>query len=277
MALQHLNAQQPRFDKLIYVGLLGFLLVAFVFPFIYMIVISFKSQIDTAVAPHSFIFTPTLANYTTILSDERFVQRFINSIIVGFGSVALSYLIGLPAAYSIARFRQNRLALLVLIIRMIPSVVFLLPLFVLYTSSGLKNTHIGLIISHLIHVLPLMIWLMIGFFEDIPIDLEEQGRVDGCNQWQAFYRIAVPLALPGLVVSGVLGLILSWNDLIFVLILGGQATNTLPMTVFQFLGAEEQNIGGVAAAAAVLTVPVMVVTLLVQKWMSEGLTVGAVK
>lgn len=264
-------------DRVVWSLLCGGLLIVFVFPFVYMVVLSLKNPAAIAADPHSFIFTPTLSNYTAIIRDTPFLHQLRNSAIVGFGSVLFSFLIGLPAAYVIGRQKMKRVAITVLIVRMVPSIVFILPIFIVYGLVGLRNTHIGLIISHLILVLPLMIWLMIGFFEDVPRELEEQAYIDGCTHWGAFLRIAIPLVSPGLVVTGILALIQSWNDLIFVLVLSGNETQTLPMAVFQFMDTEQLNLGGIAAAAALLTVPVMIMGVFAQRWLAQGLTLGGVK
>jgi multiple sugar transport system permease protein len=155
--------------------------------------------------------------------------------------------------------------------------VFMLPLFVFYQRLDLLDTHLGLIISHLILVLPLTIWIMMSFFEDVPVDIEEQAMVDGCNRWQVFWKIAMPLSLPGITVTTILGVIQSWNNFIFVLILGGVNTSTLPMAVFNFMGFEQLNFGGVAAVASLLSMPIIILTIILQRWLVAGLTLGAVK
>jgi len=281
-SLTHLQGRRrrrrvERIEGLIWGFVVATLLVLFVFPFVYMLLLSLKSPAAIAADPHAFLFVPTFANYVAIVRETPFLRQLSNSAIVGFGSVALSLLVGLPAAYAIARYAMKRFAVAVLVVRMMPSVVFILPIFIVYGMVGLRNTLLGLVISHMILVLPLTIWLMIGFFEDVPRELEEQAYIDGSTRWQAFIRIALPLVSPGLVVTGILSLIQSWNDLIFVLVLGGTRTNTLPMAVFQFMGTEQVNLGGIAAAAALLTIPVMVVGVVAQRWLSKGLTMGAVK
>jgi multiple sugar transport system permease protein len=165
----------------------------------------------------------------------------------------------------------------VLVVRMVPGMAFLLPLFVLYRQLGLINTHAGLILSHLILVLPLTIWIMMGFFEDVPRELEEQARIDGCDRFGAFWRVALPLATPGITVTAILAFIASWNNFPFVLILGGSRTSTLPMAVFNFMGFEQLNFGGVAAVASLLSLPIMVLTIFVQRWLVQGLTLGSGK
>ena len=261
----------------LFYGLTGLLLLASVFVFLWMLLTSLKQPRDVMVYPPVWLFWPTLQHYAEVLSKTPFLFQLRNSAIVAAGAVALGLLLGLPAGYSIARYRQRRIALTVLVVRMMPTIVFMLPLFVLYKQLGLIDTHLGLVLSHLILVLPLTIWVMIGFFEDVPVALDDQARIDGCSRWQAFRRVALPLSLPGVIVTTILCFITSWNNFIFVLMLGGSRTSTLPMAVFSFMGIEQLNFGGVAAAASLLSLPIILLTLFVQRWLVQGLTLGAVK
>jgi multiple sugar transport system permease protein len=263
--------------SLLFSGLTGLLLLLSVFVFVWMLLTSLKQPRDVMLYPPVWLFRPTLENYAEVLSRTPFLFQLRNSAIVAVGAVLLGLLLGLPAAYSIARFRQRRIALTVLVVRMVPTIVFMLPLFVIFKQLGLIDTHLGLIFSHLILVLPLTIWVMMGFFEDVPVALDDQARIDGCSRWQAFWRIALPLSLPGAIVTTILSFITSWNNFIFVLMLGGGKTSTLPMAVFGFMGIEQLNFGGVAAAASLLSLPIIVLTLIVQRWLVQGLTLGAVK
>ena len=263
--------------EIIFFSVTGILLAMFMFVFVWMVMTAFKQPRDVTVWPPTVVFEPTLQNFEDVLDKTPFFEQTRNSAIVAFGSVALGLLLGLPASYAVARFHFRFLSVAVLILRMMPTIVFMLPLFVLYQRIGLIDTHIGLILSHMILTLPLTIWVMIGFFEDVPYDLEEQARVDGATRWQAFWKIALPLSLPGMVVTIILSLIQSWNNFIFVLILGGTDTTTLPMAVFNFMGFELMNFGGIAAVASLLSLPIMILTIIMQRWLVRGLTMGAVK
>jgi multiple sugar transport system permease protein len=269
-------AQRLAFEIFFY-ALTALLLVVFLFVFFWMIITSIKYPRDITVFPPVWFFEPTLDNYRDVFSKTPFWQQTQNSFIVAIGAMAIGILLGLPASYSIARFRQHAFSLTVLVLRMIPTIVFMLPLFVIYKQLGLIDTHAGLIFSHLILVLPLTIWVMMGFFEDVPVEIEEAARVDGCSRWQAFFKIILPLSLPGLAVTAILAFLASWNNFVFVLILGGVRTSTLPMAVFTFMGIEQLNFGGIAAAASLLSLPIILLTLVVQRWLVQGLTMGAVK
>jgi multiple sugar transport system permease protein len=192
-------------------------------------------------------------------------------------AVGAGLLAGLPAAYTMARYRQARLGFLFLMVRILPSIAFLVPLFVIYRRLGLINTFGGLALAHVIVVLPLVIWVMAGFFADIPRELEEAALIDGCSRVGTFVRIVLPLCRPGIVAATILSFIASWNNFIFVLILGGKDTITLPMAVYSFVSFEDVNWGGLTAAATVITLPILVLSLIVQRYLAGGLTMGAVK
>jgi multiple sugar transport system permease protein len=263
--------------EVVFFGVTGIILALFMFVFVWMVLTAFKQPKDVTVWPPTLIFEPTLQNFQDVLNKTPFLKQTRNSAIIAFGAVALGLVLGLPASYVVARYHFRFLGIAVLILRMMPTIVFMLPLFVLYQRLGMIDTHLGLILSHMILTLPLTIWVMIGFFEDVPYDLEEQARVDGATHWQAFWKIALPLSLPGMVVTIILAFIQSWNNFIFVLILGGANTTTLPMAVFNFMGFELMNFGGIAAVASMLSLPIMILTLIVQRWLVQGLTMGAVK
>ncbi len=279
-ARRHLTPEQRLrriLGELVFYGVTAIVLAMFMFVFVWMVMTAFKQPKDVTVYPPVVVFEPTLDNFEQVFEKTPFWEQTKNSFIVAAGAVVLGLALGLPASYVVARFHYRFLGIAVLILRMMPTIVFMLPLFVLYQRFGLIDTHLGLIFSHMILTLPLTIWIMIGFFEDVPIDLEEQAQVDGATRWQAFWKIALPLSLPGMVVTIILAFIQSWNNFIFVLILGGTKTSTLPMAVFNFMGFEQLSFGGVAAVASLLSLPIMLLAIIVQRWLVSGLTMGAVK
>ena len=255
------------------VGLLAF----FLFTLVWMVLSSFKNNVQVTAYPPLWVFTPTLQNYVDVFTKNPFLSYMVNSTVIALSAVGIGLLCGLPAAYSMARHRQAVLGFLVLTVRILPGIAFLVPLFVIYRRLGLINTHIGIVFTHIIIVLPLIIWIMAGFFEDIPRDLEDAAMIDGCSRVGTFVRIVLPLSLPGVVAATILSFIASWNNFIFVLILGGKDTVTLPMAVYSFVSFEDVNWGGLTAAATVITVPILVLSLVVQRYLAGGLTMGAVK
>lgn len=265
-------------DRLGFLCLLLFVMAPTLFVFFWMLSLSLKSQVENVSYPPVFIPAhPTLDNFATVLANSPFPRYFVNSVVVAAGSTGLGLLLGVPAAYGIARARRYGLALLVLVARMTPGLSYLIPWFMLFRELGLTNTYVALILTHLIIGLPLIIWVMLGFFEDLPQELEEAALIDGCSRFGAFLRIALPLARPGLVVAGILAFIFSWNNFIFAVILAGPELRTLPVAIFNVLTFEEANWGPLAAAAFMVTAPVLVLTLFVQRHIVAGLTTGGIR
>jgi multiple sugar transport system permease protein len=253
------------------------LLVFFLFPLVWMILSSLKTNVQVTAYPPLWLFWPTLRNYTDVFANNPFFSYVVNSTIVAVLAVGIGLLCGLPAAYTMARYRQASLGFLFLMVRILPGIAFLVPLFVIYRRLGLIDTIGGIVLAHITIVLPLVIWIMAGFFEDIPRELEEAALIDGCSRIGTFVRIVLPLSKPGIVAATILSFIASWNNFIFVLILGGDNTVTLPMAVYSYVSFEDVNWGGLTAAATVITVPILVLSLVVQRYLAGGLTMGAIK
>jgi multiple sugar transport system permease protein len=249
----------------------------FVFPFFWMAFNSFKTNEKLHEYPPAFAFTPTLNNFKNVFRQAPFVQYTQNSFLVSFGAVGVGMILGLPAAYGIARYGHRILALGILICRMIPGISFLVPWFIVFRALGLLDTFTGLIIAHLVITVPLITWIMIGFFEEVPLELEEAARIDGCSRVGVFLRIAVPLVRPGLLSAGILALIFTWNSFLFPLILAGVKTKTLPVVVYSFMTFDYLDLGGVYASSTLITLPVVVMVLLVQRQFIRGLTIGGLK
>lgn len=256
---------------------LGLAIVLLLFPFVWMIMMSLKTQVQNTAATPQWIFTPVLENYRNVIERNNFLVFTKNSLIVAVAATVIGMLLGLPAAYAIARYKQAGLSLWILVSRIIPYITFLLPLFLVFTKLRLIGSFTALIISHLIITLPMIIWITIAFFEDIPADLEEAALVDGSSRAGAFVRIILPLVAPGVVTAGILAMIFSWNQFLFSLILGGPNTKTVPVAVFNFLSYGSQDYGAIAAAAVLITLPIILLSLTVQRYIVKGLTAGGVK
>jgi len=186
-------------DRLLFYGTLAGLLAFFLFTLAWMVLSSLKSNVQVTAYPPLWIFRPTLQNYVDVFTRNPFFSYMLNSTIIAVAAVGIGLVCGLPAAYSMARHRQAALGFLVLSVRILPGIAFLVPLFVIYRRLGLINTLGGIILTHVIVVLPLIIWIMAGFFEDIPRDLEEAALIDGCSRVGTFLRIVLPLSRPGIV------------------------------------------------------------------------------
>ena len=249
-----------------------------VFVFYWMITLSIKPQVEAAGYPPSFFwFKVTFKGYVDVFAKNPFLLYTWNSLVVATGCTLLALIVGLPCAYSIAHWRQRGLALTILVARIIPGISYLIPWYILFRNLKMVDTYQALILTHLVVGLPIVIWVMIGFFEDIPAELREAALIDGCTDYGAFLRVAVPLVKPGVVATSILSFIFSWNNFLFSVILAGRNTRTLPIAVFNMIGYEEINWGPLAAAATMITLPVIILTLIIQRHIVTGLTFGAVK
>jgi multiple sugar transport system permease protein len=249
-----------------------------VFVFYWMVTLSLKTQVDAAgYPPHFFRFAVTFKNYAEVFQKNPFLLYIWNSSVVAAGTTILGLAVGLPAAFSIARWRQQGLALTVLVARIVPGISYLIPWYILFRHLRMVDTYPALILTHLVVGLPLIIWVLIGFFEDIPQELEDAALIDGCSYFGTFRRVALPLVRPGIVAAAILSFIFSWNNFLFSVILAGRHTRTLPIAVFNMISYEEISWGPLAAAATMITLPVIILTLIVQRHIVSGLTFGAVK
>lgn len=261
---------------LFYIGIAAITILPLIV-FLWMFLTGLKTQMENLAIPPKIIFSPTLQNFKSVFAQNDFLKYLFNSFIVAVFAVAISLLFGLPAAYAIARFKMHKIGLTLLIARMIPFISYLIPWFIIFRTLRLVDTYIALITTHLIITLPFIIWIMVNYFENVPLSLEEAARIDGCSYFQVFVRILIPVVRNGIFTSSVLGFIFSWNQFLFSLILSGNRTMTVPVAVFKFISYEEINWGGLAAAATTITLPPLILTLFIQKHMIKGLTSGAVK
>ena len=246
--------------------------------FLWTLSLAFKNEVDNMAFPPVFIpAPPTLSNFIDVFEKNDFLTYTINSVIVSFGATGLALLFGVPAGYGIAKSKATKAAVLILIARVTPGLSFLVPLFLIFQWLGLVGTLTPLLITHLVITVPIVVWVMIGFFEGLPNELEEAALVDGATIWQAFRHVALPLARPGITVAMILSFIFSWNNFIFGVVLAGRETRTLPVAVYNVLTFEQVSWGPLAAAALVVTAPVLLLTLLMQKEIVAGLTAGGVK
>ncbi len=246
--------------------------------FIWMISLSLKYEIDNAsyppiLIPERFAWD----NYTQVLASNRFLTYFMNTLIVTGSATLLALLVGVPAGYGIARMRAHKSAIVILIARITPGLSYLIPLFLLFQWLGLLGTLVPQIVIHLVVTVPIVIWIMIGYFETTPLELEEAARIDGATQWQIFRHVAMPIAKPGIAVAFILAVIFSWNNFVFGIVLAGRETRTLPVAVYNMISFDQLSWGPLAAAALLVTLPVLLLTLFAQRQIIAGLTAGAVK
>lgn len=253
------------------------LMVVVMFPFLWLLQMSFRSNED--ILGLSVLFTPTLEHYRA-LRVGQFPRSFANSAMASVASTLLSLLIGVPAAYSLSRveFRARRqIALWVLTTRMAPPIAFTIPFFLAYRHLDLLDTVPGLVIIYLTFNLALVIWMMRTFFDSVPRALEEAAWIDGSSVWGAFLRVTLPLAAPGLGATAVLCFIFSWNDFFYALILTRTAAMTAPVAIVNFMQYEGWEWGKIAAGGTLVMLPVVIFSLIVRNYLVRGLTAGGLK
>jgi len=249
-------------------------------PILMMLQQSIKPTIIMFLDPPKFVFKPTIEHFIKIFTKNNILMNMKNSIIIGSSTTVLCLGLGSMCAYSLAKLRlpgKNIWAFLILLTRMVPVGALMMPLYVLMRKFGLAGTYAAVIIAHTTLNLPFSIWMMKVFFEDVPLEIEQAALVDGCSKFKVFTSIALPLAAPGLVATGILVLLNSWNEFMFALILSGRATRTLPVGISSFVGSVSIDWGGSSAAAALASIPIFIAGILIQKYLVRGITMGAVK
>ena len=250
------------------------------FPPVVLFVTSIKTDIDALSFPPKWIFDPTLKNYVDILNTSPLVDYALNSLIVASLNTLLCLMIGSMAAYGLARFKfrgADNLAFWILSIRMMPPVAAIIPIYILMKNLRLLDTPWCLVITYLTFNLPFVVWMMKGFFEEIPREIEESALIDGCSDFSVFFRIALPLVAPGLAATAIMVFIFSWNEFLFALILTGTKAVTLPVGIIGYMKETGINWGYMTAGGILALIPVIVFMVLVQKHLVKGLTLGALK
>lgn len=256
-------------------------LILYGFPFVYLLLTSFKTPLDAiAVPPTVWPEQWTLENYVSALSREGVPAALINSVTTAVISTVLSLVLAVPAAYAITRFRtpSGRVFIIAaLVTRMVPTIAVGAPLVEIMRSLGLTDTSFGLALAHTTISLPLSIWLMASFFEAVPDELDEAAKVDGCSRLQALWRVVLPVVTGGLAVTAIFAFLASWNEFLFALLLTSVRAQTTPVVIANFQTQFGLDWGGMTALAAVYSVPVIILTLFLQRQIVAGLTLGAVK
>ncbi|EXX89494.1 sugar ABC transporter permease [Paenibacillus darwinianus] len=254
------------------------------FPVLWMVMTSFKTSWDAQALPPIWFFAPVMENYVNLFnggsSSGDFKVLLTNSTIVALSSTILSVVCGALASYSLSRFKTKRgkdIAMWILSTRMFPPAATLIPVFMMMNGLRLMDTYAALIIPYTAFNLSFVVWMLKGFFDEIPKDLEESAMVDGCTRFQAFRRIILPLVAPGLAATAIICLMFSWNEFMFALVLTRNEVVTAPIIANQFVTMYGIQWGELTAASTLMTAPVLIFAILVRNHMIKGLTFGSVK
>ncbi len=260
---------------------LGLVLVFFLGPILWFLALALRPPETAFLNPPQFTFTPTLDAFRyTFVEPGANAKQLLNSIVVAGGATLLNVPFALPAAYSLSRYRmrgKRQIMLWYIGLLMAPPVVFLIPYFIFMSRLRLNGTYVSMIVMMQTITIPFSIWLLKGFFDEVPFELEEAAQVDGARWWQALTGITLPLALPGIIVTSMFAFVFSWNNAVFPLVLSNQRTATLPIGTLSFFATTGATWNYIAATAIVAMVPPMLIFLLLGRYIVRGLTFGAVK
>lgn len=260
---------------------LALTVVMYAFPFVYMLLTSFKAPLETiAVPPRILPSEWTTENYTAALTRDGVPASFINSIITALLSTAISLVLAVPAAYAVTRFRTRFgqvFIILALVMRMVPPIVVGVPMVRIFQATGLYDTSFALALAHTTISLPLSIWLMASFFESVPVELEEAAKIDGASRMGALWRVVLPVTSGGIAVTAIFAFLASWNEFLFSLLLTAFRSQTTPIVIANFQTQFGLDWGAMTSLAVLYSLPVILLTLLLQRHIVAGLTLGAVK
>jgi multiple sugar transport system permease protein len=249
-------------------------------PMVYLAITSFKEPELTFAIPPVWNFKPTFQNYDEVLSSTDFGKYFMNSIITALTTTGIALVLGTLAAYGFSRFRFRGhfwLRMGSLVPQMLPPIAIVVPLYVLFNKLDWIDTRQALIVSYLTFTIPLSTWMMIGFFDDVPLELEEAAMIDGCSRFGALIRVSLPLAIPGMAATAILAFIYCWNEFLYAVILTGRNARTLPVIITSFMTNKSVLWGRIAASGTLVLIPVLIFALVAQRYLIRGLSKGAVK
>ncbi len=288
--MAEVRTPRERITDYILNGILIVIFTGFLFPVLWVFSLAFKTRSDILTWPPPLLFTPTLENFTSLLgglvggtvgrATVDFIGNFANSLIISSGAVLVSILVGVPATYAIARFKfkgKEDLAFTILSFRFAPELMVIIPIYVFFQELRLLDTYIGLIWVYQLITLPMIIWILRGYIEDVSRELEEACRIDGYGQVRTFMRVVLPLIRPGIAASSLLAFIYAWNNFVFAVLLGGSRTAPVTVGAMQFISADALRFGDMAAAIVLAALPALLLAIYSQKHLIRGLSLGAVK
>ncbi len=277
-------------EKVLRLLAITLVIIFFMFPILWIVLMSFQTNETILRVPPSMDFTPTLINYQSLITGKlqtaagaleiQFMRNLWNSLLLSTTSVAVGLLLGVPAAYAFARLKfrgSEDIAFTLLSFRFAPPLLVLLPLTIYFQQIGLANTYVGLIWVYQLIVLPLILWIVRGYFEDIPADVEYAYRIAGHSWFATFRKIALPLAKPGIAAAGLLAFIFAWNNFIFALVLASADKQPVTVGALAFITASGIQYGQIAAGIVLSIAPTFALAIYAQRYLVEGLSLGAVK
>ncbi len=250
------------------------------FPILWMITTAFKDRVDAFAVPPTWIFVPKLDNFKAVLSSGNFMKAYKNSLIISVSTCVLALLLGTPMAYALARFKvpnKKKIMMDLLSTKMAPAILIAVPYYIIYQKLGLTGTYVGMVIVYLIFNLAFTVWMLKGFIEGVPAELNEAARVDGASRLRAFFKVEIPLMKGGIAATVILCFITVWNEFLLSLVLTSSKTQTTPVAIQNFISFEGIRWGEITAAGVLVAAPAVLLGVAVRKYLITGLTMGAVK
>ncbi len=275
-----MSAQRSTVQVLAHYAVLCLLALACALPIAVMLLTSLKQQTQLFQPGLNFFFTPTLENYREVLGEGNFARYLGNSLIVGLVSTVITLVLGCMAAYGLVRFRfsgRGTIAYTTLLLRSVPLAVLAVPVFMIWGRVGLINSLSGLVLLYVAVNLPFTIWLLFGFIEQVPVELEEAAAIDGCGPLGVFWRVVLPLIKPGLAAAAIFTFRIAWNEFILALVLTDRTTRTLPVAVSLYVTDIGVDWGKIMALSSLIAIPPLIFTFVAARQIITGLTAGAVK
>jgi multiple sugar transport system permease protein len=270
-----------KYKHLITAYIVSFIAIAVtILPITWLFLLSIKSKGETFTKPPKWVFDPTIQNYIDLWDNDLFKDTFVNSFFITLISITLSIIIAIFAAYALKRYQirfKTAFMQWLLLAYMLPEFLFVLPMFAIYQSIGIYDTYIGMALIYQVHVLPFSIWMLRSFLEEIPKEIDDAAYLDGCNPFQAIYKIYLPLIIPGIVATAILNGIWVWNELAIALGLTFFDAQPITVGVASFRGYASINWGGMTGSAIVSMIPMILLVTFAQKHIVKGLTLGSVK
>ena len=270
-----------KYKHLITAYIVSFIAIAVtILPITWLFLLSIKSKGETFTKPPKWVFDPTIQNYIDLWDNDLFKDTFVNSFFITLISITLSIIIAIFASYALKRYQirfKTAFMQWLLLAYMLPEFLFVLPMFAIYQSIGIYDTYIGMALIYQVHVLPFSIWMLRSFLEEIPKEIDDAAYLDGCNPFQAIYKIYLPLIIPGIVATAILNGIWVWNELAIALGLTFFDAQPITVGVASFRGYASINWGGMTGSAIISMIPMILFVAFAQKHIVKGLTLGSVK
>ena len=269
-----------RYQQVLRYSLIVLVLIAWAFPTIWLITGSFKPQQSIIEGDFFGVFTPTMENYATVFQTQNYAQYLFNSLVVSVLTTAVSLIVGILAAYSVSRFQTGGklYSSWVVFMRMTPPAILIIPFYIMFKNLNLINTVWVLILANVTFNIPFVIWTMKGFFETLPLEMEEAAMIDGCTRVQSIFLIAIPVVRSGILTTGIFCYLFTWNEYLFGLTLGlSEQSKVLPVAIGNFITGYAVNWGPLFAAGTLVMLPALIVVIFLQNYIVDGLMVGSIK